>query len=234
MIDGTMVKIVARFSQLRRCCWLGCWLFCSASFGLAQANRYVSANANNAEQTYAAKLSRQEAALLEQLACSAPYGVNVASIDAQAFEKNAAANFAEVKCRPHTYLGQSQTGQSQPLYYVTQCAREGKQWSCNPAELETRLSLQSQTKTRELLVRPGAVAPLVALDALQKISRYGYFQGQTIDHALQSTCHLGLGEKPDLLEISCARWSLTVSFWCPATPQKSACPRIIWMNEHAE
>jgi hypothetical protein len=222
---------VSRAALLRLCCWL------------LAACYFVVAQASSAEQTYAAKLNRQELALLAQLACGAPYGVGVASIDAQAFEKNAPANFAEVKCRPHAYLQQAvqqaQQPQLQPLYYVTQCAREGKQWSCNPAELETRLSLKSQslksqTQTRELLVRPSAVAPQVALDALRKISGYGYFQGQSIDTALQSTCHIGLGEKPDLLEISCARWSLTVSFWCPATPHQTACPRIILMAQHAE
>ncbi|MBX9870048.1 MAG: hypothetical protein K2X63_09635, partial [Burkholderiaceae bacterium] len=80
-----MLKIESRIAVLRLRCWLYCWLFCFSDFGLAQAN--VSDSAGSVAQTYAAKLNRQESALLEQLACSVPYGVGVASIDAQAFEK---------------------------------------------------------------------------------------------------------------------------------------------------
>lgn len=208
------------------CQWKAAWLL-GLLWGGVPAHE-VQAQPNHDGQTFSAKLSRQEAALLEQKSCLVPYGIGVASIDAQAFEKNAAASFAEVKCRPHAYL------QQQAMYYVRQCAREGQQWSCNPAELETRVLLHNQTTDRILLVRPGTVKPEMAVQAIQTISRYGYFQGQSIDAALQSTCHIGLGEKPDLLEISCARWSLTVSFWCPAAPAKTACPRIILMSEHAE
>src|SRR5450830_701054 len=66
----------------------------------------------------------------------------------------------------------------------------------------------------------------------KKISGYGYFQGMSIDHALQSTCNMGMGNRPDLIEISCHRWSITVSFWCPQTKQDPTCPRVIYMAEH--
>lgn len=200
------------------------WLLLLLCLSCVWQSKYALA----ADDVFVGTLSRQERTWLEQTACRTPYGVAAASIEGQAFTPHAQARFAEIKCRPHTYL------QQHPLYYVSQCAREGQRWSCNQAELETRLILTGQPNKRELLIRPGAVSADVALSALQKVSRYGYFQGQSVDAALQSTCHIGLGEKPDLLEISCARWSLTISFWCPATPQQAACPRIIWMARHAD
>lgn len=173
-------------------------------------------------QTFAAKLSRDESLLLEQLVCGQKYGVALAQIDARAFEANASvANYADVKCRPHARL------EGQPLYYVAQCVRSGKLWSCAQAELETLVQL----KQRQLVMRPGTVPPLLAYQTLQKMSGYGYFQAQSLDAALQSTCNLGLGETPDLIEISCQRWAITVSFWCPATAPKTPCPRVIFMNQ---
>lgn len=183
-------------------------------------------------QTFPVSLSRTERLVLEQVVCAKKFGVGVAEIDAQAFEANAAnANFADVTCRPHAQL------ENKPLYYVAQCAREAGQWSCGQAEVETRVDLVfpaqqkgEQAEQRELRVRPGSVAPAVAVNAIKKISTYGYYQGQSVSKALQSVCNMGLGEKPDLIEIACQRWSLTVSFWCPATPDKAACPRIIFMT----
>jgi hypothetical protein len=43
---------------------------------------------------------------------------------------------------------------------------------------------------------------------------------------------MGMGNKPDLIEISCKHWSITVSFWCPKTPENLACPRVIFMTRH--
>ena len=190
---------------------LACWLFPAA--------------ASLADSTFPVDLSRDERLLLEQVVCGQKYGVAVAEIDARAFTVSAAnaarASYADVKCRPHASL------KGKPLYYVAQCARDGKQWSCGRAELETIVPL----KERELLMRPGTVKPELAYEAIQKISTYGYFQAKSLDTALQSTCNMGMGEKPDLIEISCKRWSITVSFWCPASPAKTACPRVIYMQE---
>lgn len=175
------------------------------------------------DSTFPARLSREERLLLEQLVCGQKYGVALADIDARAFEAHAAkANYAEVKCRPHAHL------QGQPLYYVAQCAHYEKQWSCGPEELETLVAL----KERELMVRPGTVEPKRAYEAIRSISTYGYFQGKSLDAALQSTCNMGMGEKPDLIEISCRRWSITVSFWCPKSATATACPRVIYMAPH--
>lgn len=174
------------------------------------------------DSTFPVKLSRDERLLLEQLVCGQKYGVALAEIDARAFDARAAkANFADVKCRPHARL------QDQPLYYVAQCARYENQWSCGPEELETLVAL----KQRELLMRPGKLDPKRAYQAIRAISTYGYFQGKSLDTALQSTCNMGMGEKPDLIEISCRRWSITVSFWCPKSTRESACPRVIYMGE---
>ena len=175
-----------------------------------------------ADQTFPARLSRDERLLLEQLVCGQKLGVAVAEIDARAFDANAGkANYADVKCRPHARL------KDKPLYYVAQCARANNQWSCGQSELETRVTL----KDRELVIRPSAVEPNVAYEAIQKISTYGYFQAKSLDAALQSTCNMGMGDTADLIEISCKRWSITVSFWCPKTPVPTACPRVIYMNE---
>lgn len=176
-----------------------------------------------AGQTFAASLSRDERLLLEQLVCGQAYGMALAEVDARSFDaKGGKPSYADVKCRPHTSL------KDQPLYYVAQCARSGKLWSCGPAELETLVKLPA----RELAIRPGTLEPKLAYETIQKISGYGYFQGKSLDAALQSTCNMGMGDKPDLIEISCKRWSVTVSFWCPKTPQKTACPRVIFMGEH--
>jgi len=69
------------------------------------------------------------------------------------------------------------------------------------------------------------------VNAIQSISTYGYFQAKSIDTALQSTCNMGLGEKPDLIEVSCKNWAMTISFWCPVTPNQKQCPRIIYMEQ---
>jgi hypothetical protein len=180
----------------------------------------MPARADTIISTFPVDLSLAERLLLEQLVCGKNYGVAVAEIDARAFEAKARdANFADVKCRPHASL------KGKPLYYVAQCARHNKQWSCGRAELETSVTL----KQRELLIRPGTVEPKLAYEAIQKISTYGYFQGKSLDAALQSTCNMGLGDKPDLIEISCLRWSIIVSFWCPQTPDKLPCPRVIYL-----
>ena len=108
-----------------------------------------------------------------------------------------------------------------------QCLRENAQWSCGEAELETRLKLS----THELLVRPGTVKPELAMTAVKKIASYGYFQGQSLDLALQSTCNMGMGDRPDLVEISCKNWTIHISFWCPQNALTTACPRVIYLAE---
>jgi hypothetical protein len=174
-----------------------------------------------ADDSFPAKISLQERLQMEKTVCGDPYGLAVAAIDARSLEANGRAYFADVKCRPHAQV------QGKPLYYVAQCGRDGNQWSCGAAEVETIVPLRQ----RELLVRPGTVPIPRAIEALQKISTYGYFQGSSLDKALQSTCNLGMGDTPDLVEISCRRWSVTVSFWCPQKSAKIACPRIIYMRE---
>jgi hypothetical protein len=172
-------------------------------------------------QTFQVDLSRSERFLIEQTVCGQKHGVAVAEIDARAFEANAAyANYADVKCRPHARL------KDKPIYYVAQCARHDKQWSCGREELEVSVTL----KARELIVRPGTVEPNLAYETIQKISTYGYFQAKSLDAALQSTCNMGMGNKPDLIEISCERWSITVSFWCPKKSKSVGCPRVIFMT----
>lgn len=174
-------------------------------------------------QTFPVNLSLSERLLLEQVVCGQKFGVAVAEIDARAFEEHAVnANYADVKCRPHARL------KDKPIYYVAQCARHDKQWSCGRAETEVSVTL----KERELLMRPGTVEPKLAYESLQKISTYGYFQAKSLDTALQSTCNMGIGNKPDLIEISCNKWSITVSFWCPKTPENLPCPRVIFMTPH--
>lgn len=171
--------------------------------------------------TFQVDLSRNERLLLEQMVCGQKYGVAVAEIDARAFDAHATnANYADVRCRPHARL------KDKPMYYVAQCARHDKQWSCGREELEVSVTL----KKRELIIRPGTVEPKLAYETIQKMSSYGYFQGKSLDVALQSTCNMGMGNAPDLIEISCKRWSITVSFWCPKTPEDVACPRIIFME----
>ena len=182
----------------------------------------LSSTTQASEDSFPAKLSRHERLQLEQMVCGAQYGLAVAEIDARAMEANGRANFADVKCRPHAQLS------GQPMYYVALCGRDGNQWSCGDTELETIGPLAQ----RQLLVRPGTVDPLRGVTTLKKISGYGYFQGLSIDKALQSTCNLGMGNRPDLIEISCQRWSITVSFWCPQTKQDPTCPRVIYMAEH--
>jgi hypothetical protein len=190
---------------------------------LLAASVFLPAQAVNAiDQTFPVRLTRDEHLLLEQVVCGQQYGVAVADIDARAFDTKASkANYADVRCRPHARL------RDQPLYYVAQCARADNQWSCGQAELETIVAL----KERNLRIRPGSVKPELAYDAISKVSTYGYFQGNSIDAALQSTCNMGMGKTADLIEISCQRWSVTVSFWCPASPLNSACPRVIYMAE---
>lgn len=183
--------------------------------------------AQTTTQTFPVKLNNHDRLLLEQIVCGQKFGVAVAEIDAQAFDANARqANFADVKCRPHAQLN------GKPMYYVAQCARENTQWSCGRAELETIVTLNNRNPIRELIIRPGTVAPKVAYEAIQKISTYGYFQAKSLDAALQSTCTIGMGDTPDLIEISCKHWSITVSFLCPQISATSSCPRVIYMSEH--
>ncbi|MBR7782349.1 hypothetical protein [Undibacterium luofuense] len=173
------------------------------------------------EQTFPARLSRQEQIQISQQACLEPHGLEAAEIDARSFTPNGKASYADVRCRPHKALRQ------RPLYYVTQCARDGNQWVCAQDELETIVALGK----RELLVRPGSLAPEKAVDTVQSIWRYQYFQGMSIDKALESVCSTGMGDRADLVEISCKRWSVSVSYWCPKEARKEPCPRVIYMHE---
>ena len=183
---------------------------------------FIFSTTQAADDSFAANVSRAERLQLEKIVCGDPFGLAVAQIDARAMEANGRAYFADVKCRPHLQmLGQA-------VYHVAQCGRDGNQWSCGEPELETIVPLAQ----RRLLVRPGSVDLQRGVATIKKISGYGYFQGLSIDRALQSTCNLGLGNRSDLIEISCQRWSITVSFWCPQSKQDPTCPRIIYMAEH--
>lgn len=176
-------------------------------------------------QDFAGNLSRQDRLQLEAAACQ-PHGQNMAEAKGWSFESGRAkASYADVKCRPHgKMLGQA-------LYWVTQCVREGQDWGCSPAELETRVPLVfAGTKQPQILeVRPGSVAPEKAHTALQQAAKYSYFQGYSLAQALQSPCNMGMGERPDLVEISCREWVISVSFWCPQQAREKICPRIIYM-----
>lgn len=170
-------------------------------------------------------LSRQDRLQLEAAACQ-QRGHNMAEAKGWSFDPgNAKASYADVKCRPHgKMLGQA-------LYWVTQCVREGQNWGCSPAELETRVPLLFAGATQQQLleVRPGSVAPERAHAALQQAAKYTYFQGYSLAQALQSPCNMGMGERPDLVEISCREWVISVSFWCPQQKREKICPRIIYM-----
>jgi hypothetical protein len=96
---------------------------------------------------------------------------------------------------------------------------------CAQDELETIVALGK----RELLVRPGSLAP--EKRSIRKAFRYQYFQGMSIDKALESVCSTGMGDRADLVEISCERWSVSVSYWCPKEARKEPCPRVIYMHE---
>ena len=172
-----------------------------------------------------ASLSRQDKLKLEVSACQ-PHGQYMAEAQGWAFDADKGkASFADVKCRPHgKMLGQ-------PLYWVTQCVRENEGWGCSPAELETRVPLRfAGTQQLHLLdVRPGSVAPEKAHKALQQAAKYNYFQGYSLQQALQSPCNMGMGERPDLVEVSCRDWTISISFWCPQQARDKSCPRIIFM-----
>ncbi|MCU6434209.1 hypothetical protein LPB67_10550 [Undibacterium sp. Jales W-56] len=213
--DTETARLKSPYLRMRQVAWAILWLIVSmAPMRTAQAS----------DRTFPVKLSRNERVLLEQVVCWQKLGVGVADIDARAFEANAAkANFADVKCQPHAQL------KGKPLYYVAQCVRDQAQWACSRAELETLVTLRE----RELVMRPGTVEPTLAYETLQKISRYGYFQANLLDDALESTCNMGMGDAPDLIEVSCRRWSITVSFWCPQKNGKTPCPRVIYMVKRA-
>ncbi|MBC3933875.1 hypothetical protein [Undibacterium rugosum] len=171
--------------------------------------------------TFGVALNRQDRLQIEQLACGAQYGLALADADGRAFDARSPAQFAEVRCRPHAQLG------GQPLYYVAQCARDSQRWQCSPAELETVVRLAK----RDVVIRPGSVDPQKAVDTLRKVAGYGYFQGMSLDKALQSVCNMGMGDRPELIELSCQRWSVTVSYWCPKPSASNPCPRVIYMHE---
>ena len=179
----------------------------------------ASASASDAD-TYPAKISRQEHLQISQMACSDAFGFDAADIDARSLSEHGRANYADVRCRPHAQL------QGRPLYYVRQCARDGGEWLCSDAELETTVPLGQ----RVLTIRPGSVSPEKAVNTILKVASYRYYLGISIDHALESTCNLGMGDRPDMIEISCRRWSISVSYWCPKKSGND-CPRVIYMHE---
>lgn len=171
-------------------------------------------------------LSRQDRLQLEASACQREHGQNLAQVQGWTMEqKNAAASYADVKCRPHAKMI------NQPLYWVTQCVREGQEWGCSPAELETLVPVRfgAADVEHKLEVRPGSVSPEKAYLALQQAAKYGYFQGYSLQQALQSPCNMGMGERPDLVEVSCKEWTISISFWCPQQAKEKTCPRIIYM-----
>ncbi len=172
------------------------------------------------------QLSRQDLMQLELRACQSEHGQNLAQAQGWALEqKQARASYADVKCRPHAKL------LAQPVYWVTQCVREAQDWGCSPAELETLVPVRfpGTRSEHKLEIRPGSVAPEMAHKALLQAAKYGYFQGNSLQQALRSPCNMGMGERPDLVEVSCRDWTISISFWCPQQARDKTCPRIIYM-----
>lgn len=175
---------------------------------------------NGNSSGYPASLARADRSYLEQIGCRDPFALDLAGLNAFSLSPGGRANYADLRCRPHASL------QGRPLYYVRQCARDQGEWLCGDAELETSIALG----TRQLTIRPGTLEPARAIDTVAKVASYHYYLGMNIDQALESTCNLGMGDRKDLVEISCRRWSITVSYWCPKETGKY-CPRVIYMHQ---
>jgi hypothetical protein len=198
-------------------CWLGfalCGLMWSAAYA---ATRLDVGGA------YPTKVSKDDQIVLEQVVCAYGSGTPAARINGWSLEReNGKLQYVDVACRPH------RMSKKDTVYKVAQCARESGKWSCSQGEDEILVNLRD----RAVALRPNKVKDEVATHALRTIGTAGYFQGQSLVDAIQSPCYMALGPTKDLLEMSCATWTVMITHWCPSKSEN--CPRIIYMNERKD
>lgn len=165
------------------------------------------------------QLAASERSTVERLACQDPHGLGIQQIDGHAYGRGARAPaVAEVHCAPHG------TFQGSPIHYVTQCAREQGQWSCQGQWSEILVGVGSD----RIPVRVEGKTPLtLSRQVVQKIASGGMFQGYPLRKALAPPCYVHRGATQEFIDVKCEGWHIIVSTWCP----QSECPRILSMSK---
>lgn len=172
-------------------------------------------------------LSEGEKNQLEYMVCKSNYGLNANKINAFTFrdtkttELNKLPNLrtlARVECESHGQVN------NKPMRYVDDCDFIENEWICSVPKLEIIITING----RDVKMRPWGLTPEAATSLLNSINARGYFQGESLDKAIGSSCDISKTKDPEVMELACDA-VISLSFWCPQN-QISGCPRILFVS----
>jgi hypothetical protein len=172
-------------------------------------------------------LSEGEKNQLEYMVCTSNYNLSANKINAFTFRdtKTTGSNklpnlrtLARVECESHGQVN------NRPMRYVDDCDFIEKEWVCSKPQLEIIITING----RDVKMRPWGLTPEAATSLLSNINARGYFQGESLDKAIGSSCDVSKTKDPEVMELACDA-VISLSFWCPQQ-QISGCPRILFIS----
>lgn len=167
------------------------------------------------------KLSKQEENQLEYTVCKSPFNLNASKINAFRFDDPIAEKkrtLALVECKSHGEFN------NKPMRYIDDCDFVNNEWICSAPQLEIIISING----RNVKMRPWGLTPEVATNTLTTISKKGFFQGDSLDKAIGSSCDVSKTKDPEVMELKCDA-VIGISFWCPQH-QTTGCPRVLFVS----
>lgn len=168
------------------------------------------------KKTYAHHLSKQDITELADIVCRARHGVNHDKVNAWTEKPRDVKNAqATVVCQPHAVTD------NYAVYYKADC-RHGEKWECKASE--TRLHAKLDTQRIDIDIR--GYQPEIAYSLIRRLDKYRLPKGDPVLTADTAQCALGKGPSKELLDITCDKKLIRLSYWCP----QSSCPRIFWIS----
>ena len=196
----------------------------SILFALAFITSYANAVITGGDPV---TLSEGEKNQLEYMVCKSNYNLNANKINAFTFrdtkttEPNKLPNLrtlARVECESHGQVN------NKPMRYIAACDFIEKEWICPKPQLEIIITING----RDVKMRPWGLTPEAATSLLKNINARGYFQGESLDKSIGSSCDISKTKDPEVMELACDA-VIRLSFWCPQQ-QLSGCPRILFVS----
>jgi hypothetical protein len=170
-------------------------------------------------------LSEGEKSQLEYMVCKSNYNLNANKINAFTFRdtkttesNNNSRTLARVECESHGQVN------NKPMRYIDECDFSEKKWTCPEPQLEIIVTING----RDVKMRPWKLTPEAATGLLNSINARGYFQGESLDKAIGSSCDVSKTKDPEIMELACDA-VIRISFWCPQN-QITGCPRILFVS----
>lgn len=199
------------------------WL-ASVACGLLLWVSGVNAAINNGAPI---KLTGADRSELEDLACKSRYNLAANKVNAFRFSNatttdgtSAKRILALVECKAHDEFN------GKPIHYIDDCDLIDNRWLCSQPQLEIPLEFNGRT----VKMRPWGLTPERAQHLLTSIAKLGYFQGESLDKAIGSSCDVSNTKDPEVMELQCDA-VIGVSFWCPQQ-SLTGCPRVLFVNHN--